>query len=260
MKPKTIRVTATLAAVLLFAIAGPGYAGEVKFGLHGGLSIPDIRGNESDVLTRGFTSRQGPFFGIFMETEIAPRWSLVAEVNYTSQGGLRKGMQPVTIPLPPELTLPPGTFLFANFRNETILDYIEVPVMARLTLGNKVRFFANAGPYVGILVRARAVTKGTSALFWDEAGTDPVITIPEIPSSLDFDATTGVKDSLKTTNIGLAMGGGVRYPVGRGEIVFEAHFQLGLTTIQKDIATSGKSQTGAVVISLGYAFPIAKGS
>jgi hypothetical protein len=260
MKPKTIRLTATLAAVLLFAIAGPGYAGEVKFGLHGGLSIPDIRGSQSDIYSRNFTSRQGPFFGLFMETEIAPRWSLVAEVNYTSQGGLRKGLQPITMDLPAGLPVPPGTLLFADFRNETILDYIEVPVMARLTFGNRIHFFVNAGPYVGILVRAKAVTEGSSAIYLDESGTMPIIIPPDTnPMIVDFGATTDVKDSLRSTNIGLAMGGGVKYPVGRGELVLEAHFQLGLSTIQWDIETSGKSQTGAVVISLGYAFPLAKG-
>ena len=51
-------------------------------------------------------------------------------------------------------------------------------------------------------------------------------------------------------------GGGLMYPLGPGDLILEAHFQLGLTVIQKDIETSGKSRTGAVVISLGYSFPL----
>jgi hypothetical protein len=125
--------------------------------------------------------------------------------------------------------------------------------MARFTFGHRLRVFLNAGPYVGVLVRAKAVTKGSSLIYLDEAGTIPVIDTP-----VSFDAETNVKDSLQSTNIGLAGGGGVRYSLGPGELIFEAHFQLGLTTIQRDIETSGQSQTGAIVVSLGYSLPLAR--
>jgi hypothetical protein len=258
MNRKRVQVLAGLLGFLL-AAGGFCFGVEVKAGGHGGLSIPNIRGSQDDPFSRGFTSRQGPFFGIFLETELAPHWSLVAELNYTSQGGLRKGLQPITMDLSSSLPLPPDTVLYATFRNETILDYLEVPIMGRLAFGNKLRVFINAGPYVGILLRARAVTKGTSALYLDEGGTMPIIIPPDTePLEVDLGADTNVKDSLKSTNIGLAGGGGLMYPLGPGELILEAHFQLGLSTIQRDVATSGKSQTGAVVISLGYSLPLAK--
>jgi len=257
MKRTQIRALAVFLGLLLAAGAA-GYGTEVKLGAHGGLSIPDIRGSQTDIFSRGFTSRQGPFFGIFLEAKLDPHFSLVAELNYTSQGGLRKGLQPITMDLPPGLPIPPGTILYANFRNETILDYLEVPIMGRLTFGSKLRYFVNAGPYVGILLRARAVTEGTSALYLDGAGTMPVIVPPDTqPMEVDLGANTNVKDSLKSTNIGLIGGGGLMHPLGPGDLILEAHFQLGLTTIQKDVETSGKSQTGAVVVSLGYSFPLA---
>jgi hypothetical protein len=258
MNRKQVKVLAGLLGFLL-AAGGLAFSDEVKLGVHGGLSIPNIRGSQDDPFSRGFTSRQGPFFGIFLETNIAPHFSLVAEINYTSQGGLRKGLQPITMDLPPGLPIPPGTILYATFRNETILDYLEVPIMGRVNFGNKVRFFVNAGPYIGILLRARAVTRGTSALYLDEAGTMPIVIPPDTnPLVVDLGADTNVKDSLKSTNIGLSGGGGMTYPLGPGDLILEAHFQLGLSTIQKDVATSGKSQTGAVVVSLGYSLPLAK--
>jgi hypothetical protein len=258
MNRKQVQVLAGLLGLLL-AAGGLAFGDEVRFGVHGGLSIPDIRGSQDDPFSRGFTSRQGPFFGIFLEKELAPHWSLVAELNYTSQGGLRKGLQPITMDLSSSLPLPPDTVLYASFRNETILDYLEVPIMGRLAFGKKLRVFINAGPYVGILLRARAVTKGTSALYLDEGATMPIIIPPNTePLEVDLGANTNVKDSLKSTNIGLIGGGGLMYPLGPGDLILEAHFQLGLTTIQRDVETSGKSQTGAVVISLGYSLPLAK--
>jgi hypothetical protein len=255
MKTRGIQVFLVLTAFLL-ASEALAVAGDVKFGAHAGISIPDIRGSQTDVYTRGFTSRQGPFFGISADIGLSRQFSLVVELNYTSQGGKRNGLQLVT-DLPAGLPLPPDTFIFADFKNETILDYVEIPLMGRFSFGQNVRFFINAGPYVGYLVRAKAVTRGSSALYLDEEGTMPIIIPPDTePLVVPLDADTDVKDSLKTTNFGLAGGAGMMYPLGPGSLVLEAHFQAGLITIQKDVETSGKSQTGAVVISFGYLFSL----
>ena len=243
----------------LLGAAGAGTAGEVKLGVHGGISIPNLRGSETDIFGRGFTSRQGPYFGLTADFTITPRFSLGVDLNYTSQGGVRSGMQPITMELPPGLPIPPGTILYADFRNETILDYLEIPVLGRLTFGDRIRFFLNAGPYVGLLVRAVAATEGTSALYFDEAGEMPIIIPPATdPAEFDLGAKTDVKDSLETVNVGLAGGGGIIFPLGPGDLVLEGRFQLGLRTLQKHPETDGKTQTGAVVISLGYILPLSR--
>ncbi len=247
-----MRVRSTLASIVLAVLlsSAAGLAADISLGVHGGISIPNIRGNSTDVLSQGFSSRQGPFFGAFMETKVSPLFSLVVDVNYTSQGGKRDGMQPITFDmgLPP---LPPGMYYFADFNNETILNYLEFPVQARLTFGTKWRFFLNAGPYVGILLNAKSVTSGSSDIFFDG---DPIT-----PGPVPFDAETDVKDSLKSVNVGLIGGGGVMHRLGPGDLILEAHFQLGLSTIQKDVTTSGDNQTGCVVVSLGYSLPLSRG-
>jgi len=247
-------------AIVGFLLAAAGLvAGDVRIGAHTGLSVPNIRGG-NDPYSRGFTSRFGPFFGLSFETHLTGRLSLAAEINYTSQGGLRKGLQPITMDLPDGLPIPPGTQLYANFRNETILDYLEFPVMGRLTFGERTRFFVSAGPYVGFLVLAKAKTRGVSALYLDEAGTQPVIIPPDTePLEVDLGASTNVKSSLKSTNLGLIFGVGVSRPLGPGDIVLEARGQIGLSTIQRDVATSGDNQTGAFVVSLGYTFALRRG-
>jgi hypothetical protein len=243
----------------LLSAAGAGIAGDVHLGAHGGISIPNLRGGSDNLFSKGFASRQGPYFGLTADFEMARRLSLDIDLNYTSQGGLRRGLQPITMELPPGLPIPPGTILYADFRNETILDYIEVPVLARYTFGDKVRFFLDAGPYVGFLVRAKAVTEGASAIYLDEAGMMPVIIPPATdPAEYDFGAETDVKDSLETMNFGVAGGCGAIFPLGAGDIVLEARFQLGLRTIQQRPETDGATQTGAVVISVGYRLPLAR--
>jgi hypothetical protein len=259
MNWRQVRIHAIFISLILIA-SGFAYATEIKIGAHGGISIPNIRGDKGDPFSGGFKSRQGPFFGIFVDLGLTPHFSLAAELNYASQGGLREGLQLITPSLLPHgLSLPPGTVVYANFRNESILDYIEIPLLARLTLGNKIRFFINAGPYVGFLVRARALTEGKSIFYLDKNGTMPVI-IPPATKPLEFNMTadTDVKKSLKDSNFGLSGGAGVMIPMGPDEIIVEAHFQIGLTTIQKDIQKTGKSQTGAFVISVGFSLPLTK--
>jgi hypothetical protein len=244
---------------ILLGAGGFVHADVISADIHGGLSIPNLRGNDTDVFSRGFKSRQGVYFGLSAGFSLGTRTSLVAELNYTSQGGLRRGLQPITMDLPPELPVPPGTILYADFRNETVLDYIEIPVMIRLTSRGRVRFFAEAGPYAGYLVRARALTSGTSALYLDEQGTMPIIVPPAIdPLVIDLGADTNVMDSLNRTNFGLAGGAGIAYPLGAIDLTLEVRFQLGLTTLQKDGDSSGKTQTGAVLISLGVLVPLAR--
>ncbi len=244
-----------LAGVLL---AGPGMvsARGVSVGVKGGLSVPNIRGSDTDILTRGFSSRQGPFFGLFLSAPLGPRFSLVTELNYVSQGGQRNGLQPITMDMS-ELPIPPGTMLFADFQNETILNYLELPVLGRLVFGQRVRFFVSAGPYVGLLVGHRAVTVGSSAIFLDEGQTMPVIIPPATePLVVDLAADTDVGDSLKNWNAGFQGGLGMLYPLGRGDVTVEARFELGLTTIQRDVTTSGRTRTGAVVVAIGYSLPL----
>jgi hypothetical protein len=243
----------------LIVSTSAGYAGGIRLGLHGGLSIPSLRGKEIDIFSRNFTSRQGPYFGLTADFALAAGFSLAVDLNYASQGGKRAGMQPITMDLPGELPVPPDTVLYADFNNETILDYIEVPILARYAFGRKVRGFLQAGPYAGYLVRAKAVTAGMSALFLDEAGAMPIVIPPASePLEVDLEAEANVRASLVKLNTGVAAGAGVMVPLGGRYLVLEGRLQLGLTTIQKNPDRDGHSRTGAVLVSLGYTLPLGK--
>lgn len=247
-----------LVAVAGVLMATPGLvrASGLSIGAKAGLSVPDIRGSETDVYTRGFTSRQGPFFGLVLEARLGSGFSLVTELNYVSQGGKRNGLQPITMDMS-ELPVPPGTLLFGNFQNETILNYIELPVLARFVFGRQVRFFLSTGPYAGLLVGHHAVTKGTGPIYLDEGGTMPIIIPPATdPLIVDFSADTDVGSSLRHWNAGIQGCLGVLYPIGPGDVTVELRFELGLMTIQRDVTTSGSSQTGAVIVAVGYSLPL----
>jgi len=243
----------TVLLCLLFATEGEAFGNQSRIGMHGGPSIPSIEGGTNEV-SQGYTSRVGPYFGVFLDYEMREHFSLRGEINYASQGGQRNGMQPI---LPdPSLPVPSGTALYASFDNETILDYLEIPFMARLTWGGARRFFVDAGPFIGFLIRAKTVTSGSSLLYTNASGT-PLVVPPDyqpLPAA-DFGGEINVRQDINSTNAGIAGGVGLETPLGPGDIVFSVHFSYGLTNIQKDTELNGKNNTGALAVIIGYSYP-----
>jgi len=73
----------------------------------------------NDELSKGYTSRLAANFGLSSEFGLHGRLSLQVELNYAGQGGQRKGMQPITnLPDQLEALVPPGSYLYANFKNK----------------------------------------------------------------------------------------------------------------------------------------------
>lgn len=240
------RLPAALAALL--CIATPALATTITIGPRLGTTVPNLTDGGTEV-SNGFSSRVAPYGGFFVNWAMRPGWSLQAEVNLAPQGGKRDGMQPITGDVP-GLTLPPGTTLYADYNNTVKLDYIEIPVLAKLESSGAVRWFAMGGPFVGFLISAKTVTSGNSQVFLDPQGQQPTdgITYP-------FDATTDNKSSLNTFNWGFQAGLGLTHEIGAGTASLEVRGGLGMTNIQKDEA-DGKNGTGVLVIAAGYGWHI----
>ena len=228
-------------------------------GVRGGLSIPKLRGG-NDEITRNYQSRLDFTGGLVYEYRVSERFSVVSEFLYSGQGGKREGVQPILpslTPLPPEW-IPPGGYLYANFRNETKLRYLEWPVMARLTWGQGWRFFANAGGYGGYLLKARTETEGKSTLYLDRDGTQPLMlpgggALPE----MDFASNTDSTGDLHRWNVGLTGGGGLEKGLSHGKLVIEGRGSLGFLVLQRDPA-NGSSRTGNLVFTLAWVLPLKK--
>ncbi|WP_188933128.1 porin family protein [Puia dinghuensis] len=223
-------------------------------GLKGGLSIPNLSGGGGNPLSSNYTSRLAANFGLLSEFTLTHRFSLQAELNYAGQGGKRDGLQPITN-LPPEYQqfVPPGSYLYANFDNKAVLDYLELPVMAKLTWGTPFQFYVNAGPYLGYLLHAAEKTSGNSQIYADSHGQQAL----PVPAQ-SFDGNTDVTSSIKRWNVGVTGGLGLAKPLGlRNRLFFDARFEYGFINIQK-YSSDGKNNTGNVLLSIGYAYLICK--
>lgn len=231
--------------LLLGSSATGALAWPLTYGIRAGSSGPNLRDNGGNELSSGWSSRVAPYFGVFVEAELTPAFSLETSIAYASQGGQRNGLQPISADLS-SMGVPPGTPLFANYDNVAKLDYLEVPVLARHRFGVARRLYADLGPFIGFLLSATTETSGESPVCLDAQGTMPVT------GAQNFDATTDVKSSLNTINWGVQGGVGYGQPVGRGVLSLDMRAGLGLTNIQKDPDQDGKNSTGNLVFALAY--------
>jgi hypothetical protein len=246
------------AFVLSCCLASLASACPLTVGVRAGSSIPDLRDNGGNEFSKGWSTRVGLFLGASAAVQVTPALSVQAELNYVQQGAKKNGLQAVSLP-------DISTTLFANFKNTAMLDYVEIPVLARLHMGPMRRFFADLGPYAGFLLSAKNVTKGSSKIYMDAAGQNELLVpVDENDPSQGYvplgvqslSGTTDNKSSLRTFNWGVQAGVGAEQSLGRGKVSLEVRGELGLINIQRHPEVDGRNSTGALVVALGYMVPL----
>jgi hypothetical protein len=218
---------------------------QITVGIKGGLSIPNLTsGSTSNPLNSGYSSRIGPDAAVFADFHIAGIFSIQPQIEYSSQGGKKDGLQAF-----PNSSGAGPTYFYANYNSETKLNYLLIPVMAKVhfKLGEKFKFYVIAGPQVGFLLSAKQVNSGNSPIYADPEGTTP------ISPATSFDTTANVKNSLHSTNFGVEGALGFSYAIGNSSVFIEGGGNYGFINIQKNSA-DGENNTGAASVTVGYAY------
>jgi Outer membrane protein beta-barrel domain len=233
----------TFLSLFAFFLLAAGYSpvkAQTSLGILVGPSVPNLSGGSNEI-SQDYVSRLALHLGITVEHDLSERFSIQPEIIFDQQGGQRNGLQPFPSPV--------GGYDYADFKNASILNYIEVPVLLHYKFGSRqLRYQVNAGPYFGYLLSATQKTSGTSAIYADKNLTP----LPVPPQS--FDATTDVTDSINRFNVGIQGGVGIAYPFSESQnLSLEIHGLYGLTNIQR-YAVDGTNHTGNLLISMGYSF------
>lgn len=272
--------------VLIFFLMSQVTPAQVKIGAKVGYSVGRLTDNSDNIYTEDYESTSGIDFGATFEFPISELFSLQTEILYTQRGGTREGMQPIPIKALEEFgsvdqlnfmlalqgndPVSDDNPMYADFKNESDLNYIEIPILAKIGWGETWRFYVEAGPYVGFLVSSTQITSGTSLITLDAAGTNPLRVlnpnfepgnpaggpawVPLPPQS--FDAETDTKYELNTLNFGFHAGSGlIRKINDKNEVYLGFRGSWGAKTIQKD-KVYGESHIGGLVFSLGYAYTL----
>ena len=205
-RPSSLRMR-TPAIVLALAIlcASSAFAQGIEKGVRGGLNVATTAtsGDNGDAapdwLLRGVV-------GGFIVWPVTSWLVLQPEVLYAMKGAKQEEF---------------------GLESKLLLDYVEVPVLARLSRGSPGgrTWYLVAGPSFGWLARAKARA--------DFGG-----------STEEIDLT----EDVERFDIGVAAGGGVEL----GSIVIDARYTHGLSDIDKDTSDDVKVRNRAVSLTIGF--------
>jgi hypothetical protein len=177
------------AAALLLTLPASGRAqGDIAWGVKGGLNLSGLRGGNGL-----YDSKRGVVAGAYGVFDFAPEFGIEVDALFSMKGakypvfGVSGGGNPVKF----------GESFF-------VLDYLEVPILARLNAPAYGRLSPHIyfGPTIAIKVGARAIDNGQPARDLND---------------------------VRSLDSGLAAGASVDVALGEYKLVLDGRFGLGLT-------------------------------
>ncbi len=219
MRRPTVLLSVAVAAMLAPGPASALAAGINAVGLKGGLSVSTLHGDlPTDPFVRN-GSRLGFGGGVSLTIGLEGPVSLQPEILFAA-----KGTSLGTI----ELTDGSGNPIGTADVVET-LDYLEIPLLVRLALpaAGPASPYLVAGPAGGVRLSQKLALTGAGS------------------GSTDLDVA-------KSTDLGLALGGGLEMGRGRIRWSLETRYTLGLTPATED-SYSDNARNGDLLVMAGVA-------
>jgi len=126
-----------------------------------------------------------------------------------------------------------------------------------ITLSKSSRLYLDFGPYIGFMLNSKQKTSGSSIVYADMAGTQPVTVNPQTGQAYaaPFNADTDITGQINKINMGLTGGAGFTQRLVFGELVLDVRGAYGLSTIQHN-PDNGDNHIGNLLVSLGYSIPL----
>jgi hypothetical protein len=184
----------TILVILLATAVSLTSAQKISGGLKAGINLASWHGDDVEDMTGGDLKRKLGFCGGgFIAFRLGKVVILQPEVLYSQKGARQR----------------------EEFLDEVIkvwykLNYLEIPICIKLMIPvqGKVKPNLFLGPYFGVMI------------------TDP-------RGKVEIDGLTMEEDleGVKDTDFGMVLGGGVDIGLGKGKMVFDVRYTLGLTTI-----------------------------
>ncbi len=213
---RVLLTTTILLLVLAFTVfaaepAPEGGKGLIGYGLKAGLQLANLSGSGVDSIFGAGVSKSmkiGFGGGAFLTYGFSPMFAIQPEIMYVMKG---------------------AKFSEGGATAKVKTDYLQVPVLLKLSpqTQGKIKPYFFAGPFVGILLSAKATDGG----------------------SVD------IKDNLKSTEFGVSFGAGVGFPMTKGAITVDGRYDLGLSKVAKsDKVSDDNIKTGTISFFVGYNF------
>lgn len=229
----------------------------IKIGIKGGLSLPNLSSSGGSDVSKGYKTISGPDFGLVVDYTVTKKVSIETGIRWSTQGGQKSGLQ--TIPASPELQqyFPPGSnvhFLYANFSSTVRLQYLMLPVLIKYSIvldkAGHWKLYGDGGVFGGLLITARASAAGTSKVYYDREETNQAGSV-----SVTFDSTGSIKNQLHKGNFGIEGNIGVLYHSKSISYFMETGGNYGFINLQKN-TSNGINYTGALIFRIGLFYDL----
>ena len=201
------------------------FAQQNKFdiGIEGGPSRTFLRGN--DFLEEFYDPKIGFSGGIFLQYNFPKIFSIRTNLAFERKGTLFKGTLINT-----------NGEGYGEFTAHLNYEYLTLPVLIRAGFGNKVKYFVNAGPFLGHLMKQENIVKAAGYLT----------------------LTNEYTNSYKQFDVGITAGLGVTIPIKeKFYISCEIRNNQGLLDISKSqIYNGGTIKTNSTNLLVGLAYKL----
>ena len=231
LKPIPImkRILLSLFLINLFII-GNGQKSKFEYGFQSGLNISSSYGDAFSQVKRGPLT--GLHIGGHLKVTKTENWGFKFLVSYDNIGWIYKS-----------LTLESNTSStgLMNVDISIKLNYLNMPVLAEYSFGNKIKINVDGGFFLGILLNNKVITEVKEPI---PPNQEPILESSSI--------------ARKGTNFGLSLGSGVQIPIAsRLTLDFNVRDNLGLTSINKSQSSySVGMKTNTFTISAGLSFKL----
>jgi hypothetical protein len=223
-------------------------------------------GSKSTPLNEDYALRLSYYGGFVLEVQSDKWLGFRTEINYSTQGGERNGMQ--ALPLSNQLKafwdlltskgIKHDNYMYSSLVSKEIFNYIEVPLLAKATFGSgrRFNFYLNSGPFIGVLLKATSIDEGTNRIFLDKEGIKPVDKYLQsegmsVMGQQSFNSTTDITAKLNRVNIGWQGSIGFEVILKSGKIFMDIGGNYGFVPVQKD-ETNGSNTTDNAIVTVGY--------
>lgn len=200
-KLKTIGITL---AIVFLSISSRSLAQGLMIGVKAGINLANVAMNQNEF----GPSVKKPVLGInaggIFNIGLSKTFSIQPEINFSQKG--------VYVEYDEDLTY---------YQAKLIMNYMEMPILLKATFGaGAFRAFVNAGPYAGYWMGGKVHT----TYYFTDSG-----------EWFDETYSYSLSDIESWLDLGVAIGAGCSYNLGRGTLFLEGRYGLGLLGIDGDI-------------------------
>ena len=216
----------TLLTFVVMMLATAGVMAQSQFGVRAGFNVTTV--NQDVDFGEGAEEPWRPGFnvGLASQFRMSEVFAIAPELLYTQRGYLVEY----------------GSVGERNVR----YDYLNLPVMFRLTFGDILKGYINAGPTFGYLLSGKYKVEGEIAGVEVEPVNEKINFNSDGEEDWDLDANR--------FEIGGAIGGGVMLDTEGGSFLIDLRYSQGFTNVANFEETDG-NKNQAVTVSLIYLVP-----